>query len=104
MDIERLVMEHKKEKDRNVADRILLIILIQRDNMYITKAATPPQQVQVVGSQVESSLSGEWNSWTAGQTQIRQATKGLQGHHEKDTKADSKDCLLGGRICTEFHK
>ena len=39
MDIERLVMEHKKEKDRNVADRILLIILIQRDNMYITKAA-----------------------------------------------------------------
>ena len=39
MDIERLVMEHKKEKDRNVEDRILLIILIHRDNMYIIKAA-----------------------------------------------------------------
>ena len=104
MDIERLVMEHKKEKDRNVADRMLLIILIQRDNMYITKAARHLNRSRSWGVKWNHRYQEEWNSWTAGQTQIRQAAKGLQGHHEKDTKTDSKDCLLGGRICTEFHK
>ena len=39
MDIKKLVRAHKKEKDRNVADRILLIIFIQRDKMYVTEAA-----------------------------------------------------------------
>ena len=39
MDIKKLVKAHKKEKDHNVADRILLIIFIQRNKMYVTEAA-----------------------------------------------------------------
>ena len=34
MDIKKLVSAHKKEKDRSVADRMPLIIFIQRDKMY----------------------------------------------------------------------
>ena len=101
MDIERLVMEHKKEKDRNVADRILLIILIQRDNMF-TKAARHLNRSRSWGVKwnhryQESGIACRTNPDQAGHQR-------LQGHHEKDTKTDSKDCLLGGRICTEFHK
>ena len=39
MDIEKLVKAYKKEKDRSVADRMLLIIFIQRDEMSVTGAA-----------------------------------------------------------------
>ena len=39
MDIEELVKAHKKEKDRYVADRMLLILYIERGGKYITEAA-----------------------------------------------------------------
>ena len=39
MDIEKLVKAYKKEKDRSVADRMLLIIFTQRDEMSVTGAA-----------------------------------------------------------------
>ena len=39
MDIEELVKAHKKEKDRYVTDRMLLILYIERDGKYITEAA-----------------------------------------------------------------
>ena len=39
MDIEELVKAHKKEKDRYVTDRMLLILYIERNGKYITEAA-----------------------------------------------------------------
>ena len=49
MDIKKLVKAHKKEKDRNVADRMLLIIFIQRDKMYVTEAARRLNRVRSWG-------------------------------------------------------
>ena len=97
MNIGKLIEAHKKEKDRNVADRILLIIFIKRDKMYVTEAAPPPQQGQVAGHQVASPVSGEWDGRTAEQAKNGQAAEGPSGHYEEGEKAGKKDRLLGGR-------
>ena len=49
MDIEELVKAHKKEKDRYVADRMLLILDIERGGKYITEAARSLNRVRSWG-------------------------------------------------------
>ena len=49
MDIEELVKAHKKEKDRYVADRMLLILYIERGGKYITEAARSLNRVRSWG-------------------------------------------------------
>ena len=104
MDIEKLVKAYKKEKDRSVADRMLLIIFIQRDEMSVTGAARRLNKARSWGVKWHRRYLEDGTDGLRDRPRPGRPPKVHKGVMEEDTEADKKDCLLGGRKGAEFHK
>ena len=80
MKIKQLIMRHKVEKDRKTADRMLLVILIMRDNMSITDAADYLNKSKAWGQYMVQALPLWGDKRTIHQATIWQKAKGPQMH------------------------
>ena len=86
----------KKEKDPAVRDRLLLVILVERDGMSMSGAARHLGAAPVVGSQVVQSLSGRGQEGTADPPPLRKTAEGSEGDYGGDKETGNREGLRDG--------
>ena len=105
MDIEKLVNACKKEKDRSVADRMPLIIFIQRNGIGVTRAARRPNKARSWGVKWHRRYLEGGTDGLRDRPRSGRPPKVRKGVMKKARMLITKTaCLLGGRRGARLHK